>query len=471
MKKALFISLITLQTSLLFTQNLVQTFPEAQKSSMGTTDWLDYDGDGDQDLLITGYDEASLPNTTLYNNDGEGEFTLVEDSGLPNLSISAIAKGDFNLDGYIDLFVMGETNDGVIITAVYFNDGLGYFIADNLNTFPPTYLGDCNIIDYNNDGHLDIFICGFENTTYTNISKLYVNNGENLFSEVNEAVFSGILNASSEWADYDMDGNIDLFISGMGTDNDYSNLYRNNGDGSFELTEEFTPLWSSDIAWEDYDNDGDLDLIYAGYNTNSGSRQTILYRNDNGSFSSIADNILDASHTAIAWGDYNMDGKKDLFVSGAHEYEDDQILAKLYTNLGEDIFEETNFSFIGVWWADAAWADIDGDTDLDLVYHGEELSGTKHTFVYRNDIINTIDENISQENITIYPNPASNNLTINVFNTSFEQVKIIDILGNMVWEKKDLRTNSIDIQQLKEGVYFLQLNRNGYSNTIQFVKN
>ncbi len=470
MKKVLFLSLIVLQASLLFTQNLVQIFPEAQNSSMGTTDWLDYDGDGDQDLLITGYDEATLPITTLYNNNGEGEFTLIEDSGLPMLAISAVAKGDFNQDGYVDLFLMGESNDGVIISSIYFNNGLGYFIGDTLNTFPPTYLGDCNIIDYNNDGNLDVFICGFENTNYTNISKLYENNGENIFTEVSEVSFPGILNASSEWADYDNDGNIDLFISGMGNDTDYSNLYRNMGDGSFELSEEFTSLWASDIAWADYDNDDDLDLIYAGYNTNSGLRQTTLYRNDNGSFVSVADNILDASHTALAWGDYNIDGKKDLFVSGAHEYADDQVLAKLYTNLGGDIFEETNFSFIGVWWADAAWADIDGDTDLDLVYHGEELSGAKHTFVYRNDIINSVDENLTQENITVYPNPASSSITINVFNTSFDQVKIINILGNVVWEKKNLKTNLINIQSLKEGIYFLQLNRNNHLNTIRFIK-
>jgi hypothetical protein len=451
-------------------QNLIPVFPDAIGAGTGTVTWLDYDGDGDQDLLLTGFDPSETNATTLYQNDGTGSFSVVNNTGFYNLAISAIATGDYNKDGAIDLFMMGSTLSNGTQADVYTNNGDGTFTAME-GDFHKVYMGSCNWVDYNNDGFLDIFMTGYDDNASNVVSALYVNDQNGNFTEVPNTGIESVQLSSSIWNDFDGDGWEDVFVSGMGFGTpDIAKIYKNNGDDTFSVMQSFTSVWCSDVAISDYDDDGDMDLIFAGYNTNSASCLTFMMQNNGGVFTQVADNIIGVSHPGIAWGDYNMDGKEDLFITGAHQPADNQ-MAKLYTHQEDNSFEDSNFFFDGLWWADAAWGDMDNDTDLDLIYIGEAPDGSVHTYVYRNDIINSVEKHFADSPISIYPNPATESISLSVFNTQFDNAKIVNILGETVWNKKELNTNKIDIQKLHPGVYFLQLIQNGEMQSIKFVKN
>ncbi len=452
-------------------QDLVQIFPDAPGMSMGSTTWVDYDGDGDQDLLLMGYDPSETNNTFLYANDGEGNFSIVNNSGLPLLALSSVDTADWDGDGDVDLLIMGSEMSGGVVTDIYTNNGDGTFSAANME-FPSIYLGNCKFVDYNNDGYLDVFVCGFDDANTNYVSKLYKNDQNGGLTLLTNTGFQGVSYSATLWEDFDGDGYKDLFLCGMGfyPDPDIAILYKNNGDDTFSEMQSFTDMWVADAAAADYDNDGDMDFIFSGYQTSSEGRLTFLMRNDGGVFTQVADNIIGVSQPALAWADYDKDGNPDIFVAGAHEIAEGQIVAKLYHNEGEDTFEDSNFFFTGVWWADAAWGDIDGDTDMDLVYSGEDDQGNRHTFVYRNDVINNVPENAHEESISVYPNPANDRLYLSVFNTTFDNISIVNSLGERLWSADNYRSNRIDVSALKTGVYILIIEKNGVQIRTKFMK-
>ena len=137
----------------------------------------------------------------------------------------------------------------------------------------------CAWADYDNDGQLDLFVSNFG----TPFNYLYHNNGDGTFTRVTNSTIatSGTNCEGAAWGDYDNDGYLDLFVAvGLGG-NDL--LYHNNGDGSFTKIVSGPVVQSGGnsrgCAWGDYDNDGFLDLIVARRGGTTGSRNW-LYRND-----------------------------------------------------------------------------------------------------------------------------------------------------------------------------------------------
>src|SRR6266542_3569211 len=201
------------------------------------------------------------------------------------------------------------------------------------------------------------------------------------------------------WADYDNDGNLDLFVSNFGTPFNY--LYRNNGDGSFTrvtigaiATDDANSegaAWgdydndggaSYGCAWGDYDNDGYLDLFVANLNQNN-----FLYHNNrDGTFTRINSGPIvsdGAASQGCAWGDYDNDGLLDLFVANRNQRN------FLYHNEGHGTFTAiTNgpvVNDVGYSWS-PAWIDYDNDGNLDLfVANGPGSGPGQNNFLYHNN--------------------------------------------------------------------------------------
>ncbi|HNQ23399.1 MAG TPA: FG-GAP-like repeat-containing protein [Phycisphaerae bacterium] len=185
----------------------------------GSADWGDWDGDGDLDLIMTGSD-GTVRRTILYRNEPTGTLTSDGAHGLPSVSLSDTAWGDFDNDGDVDLAFTGEESASGRYARVYANDGSGVFtlVGANLTTI---YRSSCAWGDYDNDGDLDVAFCGY--TGGGLLTTLYRNDGTS-FTEA--AWFSGVREGSLSWVDVDGDGDLDLFVTGADWSTQYAHVYR-----------------------------------------------------------------------------------------------------------------------------------------------------------------------------------------------------------------------------------------------------
>ena len=131
--------------------------------------------------------------------------------------------------------------------------------------------------DYDNDGDLDLLIMGFNGVDGD--TKIYNNEGDSTFTEEPGLTLPGIWNGEAAWGDYNNDGYLDILMTGYDGSASYTAIYKNNGNKTFSVQTQFTIRQASysDVDWGDYDNDGDLDFVLIG--TGNGY-QTNIYKND-----------------------------------------------------------------------------------------------------------------------------------------------------------------------------------------------
>ena len=235
-----------------------------------TAVWGDYDNDGHVDLYLA----IDLAADRLFHNKGDGTFEDATTSPLGATGRNWGANwGDYDNDGDIDLYVADETG----ANHLYRNDGGGTFVdvASTANVAAGSGSGRSpDWVDYDNDGDLDLY------QTSSGANLLYENNNDGTFTNVagTANVAGSDASVNSAWADYDNDGDLDIYVTNGSTT--ANRLYKNNNDGTFTevgATEGVNDTQSSTTsAWADYDNDGDVDL-YVG-NINNGINR--LYRND-----------------------------------------------------------------------------------------------------------------------------------------------------------------------------------------------
>ena len=226
----------------------------------GAVAWGDYDNDGDLDILLAGSDGANRV-AKLYRNDGGGAFTEIS-AGLTGVSGAAVAWGDYDNDGDLDILLTGYVGSNVGISKVYRNDGGGVF-TDIGAALTGVFAGSVAWGDYDSDGDLDILLAGWVPFS-TRLAKVYRNDGGGVFTDTGAAL-TGVAYSSVAWGDYDNDGDLDILLAGATVSNYVSHVYRNDGSDVFtDVGAALTGVASGSVAWGDYDNDGDLDILLAG---------------------------------------------------------------------------------------------------------------------------------------------------------------------------------------------------------------
>jgi hypothetical protein len=245
--------------------------------AFGSVGWGDYNNDGKPDILLSGYTGTSHI-SKVYKNNGANTFSEQTGFTLTGVSSSSVAWDDYDTDGFQDILIAGN-NGSFSITAIYRNNGDNTFTEQTGIGLPGISSGSVSWGDYNNDGNPDILLTGLS-TSLGRISRVYVNNGNNIFSQLMGAGLTGLSNGSAAWGDYDNDGLLDILLTGSSDSfTPVSKVYRNNGNGTFsEVTGlPVSNLLSSAVAWGDYDNDNDLDFLLAG--SSSGGAVTDVYTN------------------------------------------------------------------------------------------------------------------------------------------------------------------------------------------------
>ncbi|MEE2991741.1 MAG: VCBS repeat-containing protein [Gemmatimonadota bacterium] len=343
--------------------------------------WGDFDGDSDLDIFITAWTlVGGSPINKLWRNNGDGTFTntasAAQVDGFNNFSSSA-AWADFNNNGRLDLYVSNFQRDRQDF--LYQNNGGTFSIL-----LPNTVKGNplwAAWGDYNLDGDLDLAIARFNGKNL-----LFENNGNGTFSDVSAAAGIDDVRDSERvvWVDYNNDGAPDLYTVNIYQEN---RLYKNNGDGTFDDVTFAAGLGAAGLGrhgtWADYDIDGDMDL----YLVNVGGN--ILFKNNgNGTFSRTAE----AGSTGTVWvswmagwSDFNLDGHQDLIVASGAESADGE-RNTIFNNNGNGTFTDATVAPFTT--ADssagAAWGDYDGDGDADLyiLNYGADI-------LYKNDTVPT----------------------------------------------------------------------------------
>lgn len=299
-------------------------------------------------------------------------FTKITEGAIVNeVALGAgAAWADFDNDGYLDLFVATGSGNTAQADSLYRNNRDGTFtkITEGLLVTETNVSVLAAWGDYDNDDLTDLFVSG---SVGVGQSFVYRNKGDGAFERMNRAGIGVSLgNCAGAWGDYDQDGFLDLFAGGFGQT---SRLYRNKGDGTFgevtngplaaRLGSPYGPIWG------DYDNDGRQDLFVAHY-----TGTNFLFRNlGGGNFARIQEGpvVTDPGYPSIgpAWGDYDNDGFLDLFVPNGDWSTDLVYQSFLYHNNHDGTFTKVTEGDIVTDkrpWITGMWEDYDNDGDLDL---------------------------------------------------------------------------------------------------------
>ncbi len=275
--------------------------------------WFDINKDGQLDLIYTGQSKDGAI-TKVYIQGG-GVF---QDSGLelPGLGDGLISPVDFDLDGDLDLLVAGDTGVG-LQTVLIENLGSGAYKPTDI-AFEGLTKAAAAWGDLNGDGRPDLLISGL-NAQDEIVTNVYTNNSNTVFTLL-ESNIPGIINGAVGWSDFDLDGDSDILISGYknttGT-SIFTGLYTNTN-GVFSLFYSFTnpPEKSTSEAKSrviasigDYDNDGDSDVLIS-----TGTEASIL-KNNRDSIKKEELNLGIAG--SVVWADYDGDGDLDIIVTGS----------------------------------------------------------------------------------------------------------------------------------------------------------
>ena len=360
----------------------------------------DYDNDGDLDVFVLrgAWLGEGHPNSLLRNR-GDGTFEdVTESSGLLSFHPTQTAVwGDFDNDGWLDLFIGNETSrqGGPHPSELYRNNGDGTFtnVAAEAGVEIMRYVKGVVWGDYDNDGRLDLYVSNWEAPNHLYHNEGPDENGIWRFKDVAEqaGVSEPIVSFPTWFWDYDNDGWLDLFVSGWKAragdiaaellgrpvNAELPRLYRNKGDGTFEdVTQESglnKVMYSMGSNFGDLDNDGYLDF-YVG--TGDPDYRSLMpnrmFRNDGGElFQEVTQSggfgHLQKGH-GVAFGDFDNDGDQDIYAVIGGAYEGDVFGNALFENPGQEHHwitlklegKTSNRSAIGA--RITVWVEEDGET-------------------------------------------------------------------------------------------------------------
>ncbi|MBC8000967.1 MAG: VCBS repeat-containing protein [Opitutaceae bacterium] len=345
----------------------------------------DFNNDGKPDVLLTGADSSFAVICQLWQNGSSSGFTNLG-VGFPGVSSSAVARGDFDNDGRTDLLITGYTgqdggNRPLYVSQVWRNLGNGTFTNIQAG-LPGVDTGAVALGDLDSDGNLDILLTGYSSTGA--VAQVWRNVGNGTFTNLNVGL-PGVFYSSVAWGDYDSDGRLDILLTG--TPNGFlstavSQVWRNLGNGSFaKLNIALPGVLQGAVAWGDFDLDGRLDILLTG-NASTGVVSQVWHNLGNGSFTNVNVSLPAVHQSSVALADFDNDGDLDIALGGVDAQTN--LVSQVWRNTGNGAFTNLNAGLPGLRLGSIAWADLDTDGRLDLLVTGQNVGGIPILRVYHN---------------------------------------------------------------------------------------
>ena len=413
--------------------------PSASRSA----NFVDVNGDGWDDVFISN-GPSSGQNNMLYLNNQNGTFSKVTNDPIvqDGSGSDGATFADVDNDGDLDACVVTWHNQ---INYFYRNQGNGEFLHEqnNIISGSGTYSETASWGDADNDGWLDLCITNSSGNTK---NKYFQNNGAGDFGAISSGphVNDQEISRSVDWIDYDLDGDLDLFVTNES--NSKNSLYQNDGAGNFSkittgpIVE--TIKTSAGSSWADIDNDGDFDLFVANWQSQSND---LFLNNGDGNFSAVGQGEIVSDNGCSfgsAFADADNDGDLDLYVCNAFCGVQNNFF---FINQGDGTFVKETSGAPATdqgWTFGCAWGDYNNDGFLDLV------------------LANTKNENQSN---ALYQNDGNDNhwFKLNCEGTTCNQSAIGAIIklkatidGNPVWQMRRIEGQSGYCSQNSLNVHF-----------------
>ncbi|WP_405211250.1 FG-GAP-like repeat-containing protein [Dokdonia sp. Asnod2-E02] len=422
--------------------------------TLSSLEFADVDNDSDVDLLIMGRNVDFINVANLYINDGEGNYSLDQGSNIEGLSSGDLSFGDIDNDNDLDLIVTGRNTNMTRRTELYLNDGSGVFTVQSQVQFESVAGSKVELGDLNNDGLLDVVLIGFTGSeAQTNV---YLNTGNATFTEVS-TIFEDVFLGDIAIFDADNDTDNDVLITGSGNSNNrVSELYLNNGDGTFiESSNSLTGSISSSVAVADIDSDNDFDIIISGLSLVNGLQEpsTTLYINNGmGEYTASTQSFINVGRGNVVFEDIDNDQDLDIFISGVDE--DDAIIYSFYLNDGLGVYAPfVDSNILAVREGSLDFADVNGDGTQDIAITGKSSEDIESSRLYINQEMLGV-TNVESNALSVYPNPSNGRFTINI-DKPVGQIEIFEISGKLMLRDNEVNDKFLNVN-LASGIYLIK---------------
>jgi hypothetical protein len=445
----------------------------------------DLDGNGYNDLVYGAGNGVSF----MYANEDGTDYSEV--SGPQYVFSQRGNCADINNDGHLDAFMCHDVAPNVY----YINDGEGNleFIQGGLGDVQGGNYGSI-WVDYDNDGDTDLFIakCSGGSSPHKQ-NEMHRNNGDGTYTDVSVELdlFDPVQTWSAAWGDYDNDGDLDMFIGVSSFSDGGHKLMRNDGDGVFvDITEgsgfeDFNGTGIENVT-HDFNNDGYLDILGLG--------NSLMINNGDMTFTYVESNVDNGPV-----GDVNDDGSLDVLNGGQlkmgipnennylkfnivgtvsningigamlHLYADGQVqtrqvrsgdgfryMSSLNVHFG--LGETTQVDSVVVTWPSGiidVLTDLPTNTTIMVVEEQGDVTGV---------------EDRKLENFTVYPNPATDFVNIDIpMQANSMNYQVFDTNGKLVMQGNAV-VKTLDISSLENGSYIMQVEVNGLKGEQTFIK-
>lgn len=400
----------------------INFFTLGQGVNLGDAAFGDYNNDGLLDIAYIGFGIFKITGewiytngrSFLYKNNGNFDFEK-QNIKLSKYANSAISWVDYDNNGWVDLFMSGRCdsikytgNDSSVVaffkTTSYKNTNGTLTEFDSYIT--PLEDPSLDWADYNLDGKIDLIMTGKDTISGGQyLTFVYKNEGTNGFFV--EHTLEGI-SGEAKWGDYNNDGYPDIALTGKSNINYKTQIYKNINGTDFQLVYDANPgLRYSRIDWGDYDNDGDIDLLNTGTITNEEDAHGYIYKNEgNDNFTQIQ-LPLGCKQGDSKWIDIDNDGDLDIIVNGLYQYTYwvNHILQNNSGNF-DIVYADTSKALEN---SDITIGDLNGDYSTDYLLLGKYLPGDNRAYIYQNNysILNSVPTAPTNLNVTLNGNYAT----------------------------------------------------------------